>query len=651
MLAVRSYNNTVPIGFTLDKDKVLTDGTFGNAYFLNQSTDQQNSTSLFYRSLAAEWDITDDLRFSAQVMKNSGRFKDSQLQYTLQSAAPRIAPVVFPSGVPSPATQPASDLTPLNTGQYAQYTYKPGDITPSISTNIDLPTYTNWSWNSIFLGENRQKLDQDAYRFDLVGGDVQSLQLSTGFMKQRFRRTIAGWQALDCASRGACTSTFTSTEPSIQEVIPNSAIPQYLTELPSMQLFKGAPLNAGLNNGWLVPDFAKIREAVNLDYFRYDLNPGTQPANYLNTYSPRVLEEDTVAGYLMADGRIEVFGRDLRFNAGMRYTSNHQAVAGLVNDFILIGGAGTRSVPRFGSKSSNWLPSLNLSYFLTDAIIVRGAAARTVTRANPSDLSPRYELSLDSDSYTIGNPALRPFYADNFDFGVEWYPRSRTVLTFNGWYKKIYDYPFVLPSQVPFSQLGIDLTRLSDRQRTGLANLGGGNPDQAVVNVLQRLNSNTVINLFGQEVQWIQPLDFLVQGFGFNANVTHIMQWLTGAAVPAGFNPNALLSGLAPWTYNGTLYYETKAFQIRMSYTHRDANISNVCPCNNIPGDLYTTATNYMDAQVSFPLPWYKRLLFTIQAQNLLKQVQYGQYEGRESQPDGATYAGRNFVVGMRANF
>jgi TonB-dependent receptor len=245
MLAVRSYNNTVPIGFTLDKGKVLTDGTFGNAYFLNQSTDQQNSTSLFYRSLAAEWDITDDLRFSAQVMKNSGRFKDSQLQYTLQSAAPRIAPVVFPSGVPSPATQPASDLTPLNTGQYAQYTYKPGDITPSISTNIDLPTYTNWSWNSIFLGENRQKLNQDAYRFDLVGGDVQSLQLSTGFMKQRFRRTIAGWQALDCASRGACTSTFTSTEPSIQEVIPNSAIPQYLTELPSMQLFKGAPLNAG----------------------------------------------------------------------------------------------------------------------------------------------------------------------------------------------------------------------------------------------------------------------------------------------------------------------------------------------------------------------------------------------------------------------
>jgi TonB-dependent receptor len=651
MLAVRSYNNTIPIGFTLDKDKVLTDGTFGNAYFLNQSTDQQNSTSLFYRSLAADWDIADNLRFSVQVMKNSGRFKDSQLQYTMQSAAPRISPVVYPAGVLAPATQPASDLTPVNTGQYADYTYKPGDITPSISTNIDLPTFTNWSWNSIFLAENRQKLDQDAYRFDLVGGDVQTLQLSTGFMKQRFRRTIAGWQALDCASRGACTSTFASTEPSIQEVIPNSAIPQYLTELPSMQLFKGAPFNAGLNNGWLVPDFAKIRQAVNLDYFRYELNPGTQPANYLNTYSPRVLEEDTVAGYLMADGRVQLFGRDLRFNGGIRYTSNQQAVAGLVNDFILIGGAGTRSVPRFASKSSNWLPSLNLSYFLTDTLIVRGAGARTVTRANPADLSPRYELSLDADSYTIGNPALRPFYADNFDFGIEWYPRSRSVLTFNGWYKKIYDYPFVLPSQVPFSQLGIDLTRLSDRQRTGLANLGGGNTANAAINVLQRLNSDTVINLFGQEFQWIQPLDFLVKGVGFNANLTHIKQWLSGAAVPAGFNPNALLSGLAPWTYNGTLYYETKDFQIRLSYTHRDANISNVCPCNNIPGDLYTTATDYMDAQISFPLPWYKRLQFTIQAQNLLKQVQYSQYENRESQPDGATYAGRNFVVGLRANF
>jgi hypothetical protein len=87
-----------------------------------------------------------------------------------------------------------------------------------------------------------------------------------------------------------------------------------------------------------------------------------------------------------------------------------------------------------------------------------------------------------------------------------------------------------------------------------------------------------------------------------------------------------------------------------VSYTNRDANISNVCPCN-IPADLYTTATDYMDSQISFPLPWYKRLQFTIQAQNLLKQVQYNQYENRESQPRGATYAWHNLFVELRANF
>jgi hypothetical protein len=92
-------------------------------------------------------------------------------------------------------------------------------------------------------------------------------------------------------------------------------------------------------------------------------------------------------------------------------------------------------------------------------------------------------------------------------------------------------------------------------------------------------------------------------------------------------------------------------FSARLSYTHRDANLSSVCPCNNIPGDLYTTATNYMDAQISFLVPWYRRARVTMQAQNLLKQVQYNRYENREAQPDGATYAGRTFVVGVRADF
>lgn len=416
-----------------------------------------------------------------------------------------------------------------------------------------------------------------------------------------------------------------------------------------MSLFKGAPIDVGLNNGWQVLDFKKVREAVNFDYYFNQINPGNQPGNYLNSYSPRILTENTNSAYLMADGAHDVFGRELRFNGGVRWTETRQSVSGIVNDFLL--GGGNRTSPTTEAYSHNWLPSANAAYFLKDNLVMRGAAARTVTRPNPGDLAPTFGLSLDGDIFTKGNPRLEPFWANNYDLGLEWYPRSRSVLTMNLWWKDVSNYPATIDTVTPLAQTGLVFDRLSDRQKTGITNLGGGDPNAARIIVRQKLNSDLVVNLFGQEFQWVQPLDFIKKGLGFNANVTHISQKLSGT-VPATINPKSLIAGMAPWTYNGTLYYELKnGFSARMSYTHRDANLQTVCPCNNIPGDLYSVPTDYLDAQVSFPVPWYRRARVTFQAQNLLKQVQFNRYENREAMVDGATYAGRNFVVGVRADF
>ncbi len=63
-----------------------------------------------------------------------------------------------------------------------------------------------------------------------------------------------------------------------------------------------------------------------------------------------------------------------------------------------------------------------------------------------------------------------------------------------------------------------------------------------------------------------------------------------------------------------------------------------------------SVAANYMDAQVTSPLPWYDRLKITAGA-DLLQQVQMNRYENRGSMPDGATYAGRTFVIGVRGDW
>lgn len=649
MMVVRSYNNQIPVDFELNDQNVLTSGTFANTYFLNQSDGGNTPSSLFYRSAGMDWDIMPGLRLSVSGMMNSGRLKNEALQYTMQSAPGRIPLNFSPAGLPQ-QTLPGTDLTPVATGQYATYNYNPGDLTPSIESNLDLANFNNYSWNSASISMTRQKLEQKAYRADIVAGDSKDIQFSIGYMRNRFDRRITsygGGFTANCFTRGLCGTDFVSTEKSLLEAIPNSRLSNYMVPLPSMSLFKGAPFNAGFNNGWLVPDFDKIADTVDIEYFREDINPGVEPTSYLSSFARRDLLEDTHSGYLMVDGTKEIFGRELRFNGGVRYASTYQSANGRVNDLILIGGTGI-TIRSFSNKYDSWLPSANFAYMLQPNLVLRGAAARTVTGVNPADLQPNFSLDLDATTFSSGNPNLQPFYADNYDLGIEWYPRSRTVLTFNAWWKNIYNYPFVLNTQRPFSGLGIDFDALTDRQRAGI--LANGGPNNYVIQVAQRLNTDLVIKLMGQEFQWVQPTDFLVKGTGFNVNVTHIKQKLQGK-VPATLNPNALLAGLAPWTYNATAYYESKAVQLRLSYVHRDENLNRVCPCDNVQGDLYTIATDYLDAQVSFPLPFYKRFIFTIQEQNLLKQVNLTRFDKQEARPYNGQYAGRNFVVGLRASW
>lgn len=663
MMVVRSYNNLVPIGFTQNDDRVLTSGTFGNTYFLNQGQQGNTPSKLFYRSGGVEWDVAPNLRFSASGMRNSGRLLNETTEYTLQSAPGRVPNgtvngVAVPGGF-SPAGRPqinisGIDLTPVATGQYGIYKYVAGDLTPSIESNVDFSSFNGYSWNSASIGVSRQRLEQQAYRFDLVGGSADTFQLSTGFMKNIFDRRIeayGGGLTGGCFLRGTCGSNFLNTQKSLLEAIPNSDIASILSPLPSMTLFKGAPFDAGFNKGWLVPDFDKIANRVDTNYFREGIDPGKTAANYLNSYARRDLKEDTTSGYLMADGRQEIFGRELRFNMGIRYASTYQNANGRINDFILLGGTGT-SIQSFSNSYDNWLPSMNLSYFLTPSLLLRGAAARTVTGVNPSDLLPGLSVSVDGSTLTRGNPKLQPFYADNFDVGIEWYPRSRTVLTFNAWWKNLFNYPYVLRTQRPLSATGLDFSRLTEVQRNNIQNSVGanGDPYSYIINVEQRDNTDLIIKLAGQEFQWVQPTDFILRGTGFNANVTHIKQSLKGT-IPPGLSANALLAGLAPWTYNLSAYYESKLFQFRMSYVHRDANISTVCPCDNVPGDRYSVATNYLDAQLSIPIPFYRQAVLTLQAQNLLQQVTLSRYENQEARPYNAQYAGRNYVVGLRANF
>jgi hypothetical protein len=118
---------------------------------------------------------------------------------------------------------------------------------------------------------------------------------------------------------------------------------------------------------------------------------------------------------------------------------------------------------------------------------------------------------------------------------------------------------------VPFSDLaqyGVTLESLSAGQRDAVNGRGG---NAAPVTLNQTTNASGMLRITGLELNWVQPLDFLLErfnlnGFGFTANYTFISQQGEGAAP-------AIAIGVPPESYNATLYYENYGFMARFSVT------------------------------------------------------------------------------------
>src|SRR5262249_29825255 len=86
---------------------------------------------------------------------------------------------------------------------------------------------------------------------------------------------------------------------------------------------------------------------------------------------------------------------------------------------------------------SDWLPSLNLIYQITEALNVRAAVSRTVTRPELREYAPTsfFEFRTGQDIY--GNPNLRRALSTNYDLRVEYFPNPGEVLAVSFFRKDI----------------------------------------------------------------------------------------------------------------------------------------------------------------------------------------------------------------------
>lgn len=378
-------------------------------------------------------------------------------------------------------------------------------------------------------------------------------------------------------------------------------------------------------SGIAVIDWAKYKSAI-----RYDEYAPTPAASDQFAGIVGDIAEKTTAVYIEANTESEVAGRTLRTNSGVRLVDTDQDVATLT---------GTAE-----AEYSRLLPSFSMVYDITDDIKARASASRGLTRANPSQMLPSTAWSGNTiDSVRSGNPQLSPFESTNFDFGGEWYFSEFGYVGVNYYEKDLSGFPVDRQSSMKFADLttlGINTSNLSAEQQNQLTACGG--PTSCNVGVTKPVNIEGTVTLSGTEVTWVQPLDFVVEGLGFNASANQIDQEATNGQVLPGISDSLSM----------TVFYENESFQTRVTYYHQDSSDTGTRLWGRALNGVYNYDRTQIDLSASYNLPFFtdNNLVLTFDAYNLTNEP-VATYVNDTSRTYRAYYPGATYTFGISGKF
>lgn len=393
--------------------------------------------------------------------------------------------------------------------------------------------------------------------------------------------------------------------------------------------------------GWAQIDYKAIKDATNYSSFFANREPGGGD-EFGQTVGD--IDEKYSAIYGMFNSEGEVLGRSIRTNLGVRYVYTDQTMGYL--------DTAANVFNETNATYDMWLPSFSTVFDVTDDIKLRASASRSVTRANPAFMFPNAAWSsVGIDSVRAGNPNLNPYYSNNVDIGGEWYFGDIGYVGFTFFDKKISGFTRSDQIDVQINELpsyGLDLTDIQDDQArwTEIQACGGLNSPSCTTTITTQINVQGSATLRGFETVWVQPLDNWVEGLGFNASVTKINQYAEST--------DAEITGISPWSYNFTGYYENDTFQARVTYYHQDDAIaSGPQGYNNDPlplRRLVTIARSQIDLAASYRLPTDMDLVLTFDAYNLTNEP-VGNWFEYEGTPYDIYYPGATYTFGLRGSF
>ena len=627
---VGRFGNSIPMNLQVDDNNVVTYGDFANATMALEARPYKEKSDYFSLNPGVDWQVTEMLHVDANINYSRAHFfRDSPtfmpatplgiVHYDNTGAVPTFSMSGLPydGGINNPMNFGWNGGSALRLQQERRYVYTKGAHTNIKYGGDEFNVQAGAAWdesyrlirgydNGALYGEANCGFNPSTYL--PAPNSTSGCSTATSFSIPSAWAT--NWGQGYSAGLGALP---TAQGP----VLPSSQVPNYLMPGPT---------------GFVVVDYKGMKAATNYDYYATTPAPGaatnlqdagrTGFSTGTNTgINSGIIDEKTMGFYAAINGVLHRGDQKLRYNIGARWVRTLQSLTGytsVADPRNTTLGDGAR-YPNYivpatlkGSYSA-FLPSANLVWEVFEDFEIRAAASRTMTRANPRDMLPQLGGGgSGADTWNLGNPDLRPFYSTNIDLGANLYTGGEGYIGVGVFKKMITGFPSNYTSTQFFpwlAQFGYTLANFAQgsSQYGNIMNkaIAGGCWDPALgsantapcanVYVTQARNATGLETIKGIELNWVQPLDFMLkdyglEGFGFTANAT----WISTKTTPNSAAPSVVLN-VSPMTLNLTGYYENDGIMFRVSYAYQRGTITNSNVYGIIWGFPYFTQERSLD--------------------------------------------------------
>jgi iron complex outermembrane receptor protein len=365
-----------------------------------------------------------------------------------------------------------------------------------------------------------------------------------------------------------------------------------------------------------------------------------------NSYA---VKEKTTSAYVEFNFAGTVAERPLHVTAGGRFENTKVTVTGTQGniDHLNVLDA-TEMSAVYGAKSAistnnsykSFLPNLSASLDVTDSLVARLAAYRSLTRPRLEDISPATNIVTTRPgtlTSSAGEPTLKPFMADNLDVSLEWYYGRASYMSAGYFWKNVSN--FIVSSNT--TQQFTTASGVLKDPSTGTDKLKPDAADSPAIFTLTRPSNGPSAVVDGFEVTVQHTFN---NGLGFIVNGT----WVHSDAPlkPGDITQKFAVTGISN-SANVVGFYEQGPYQLRLAYNWRDKFLQSLTQLN---GDGVTQVAAYGQVDASGSYEITKNVSVVFEATNLTKSVvkKYGRYTNQFLLAEDS---GRRFALGLTGKF